>query len=135
MLSSTYAKNIRIAGLTLVASMLITGTAHADDQKTVRTTEIRTVVNDGKGTPRDPEVIMRHCPGEMIDVSATDAAAKDKKDQARIKLCFNTKSKAETATRIEQVIADIDKNDMSPAVKAELKAKLTAKIAELRAGG
>ena len=77
---------------------------------------------------------MKNCPGELIEVSA-DGAGADKKEAAKIKLCLKTASKAETATRLEEVIADLDKNDMDAAVKAELRAKLTAKIAELRAGG
>ena len=70
----------------------------------------------------------------MIEVSADGAATADRKEAAKIKLCLKAGTKAETATRLEEVIADIDKNEMDAAVKAELKAKLTAKIAELRAG-
>lgn len=50
------------------------------------------------------------------------------------KLCLDGATEAETATRLEEVIADLDKRgEMDAGVKAQLTTKLTAKIAELRA--
>lgn len=139
MLSSTHGKMTKLAGLLLAGGLVFAGTvavpALAQDTKpTTQTTEIRKVIHNGPGRPGDAEGMMKACPGEVIEVSADGAATGDRKEAAKIKLCLKTASKAETATRLEQVIADIDKNEMDAAVKAELKAKLTAKIAELRAG-
>lgn len=139
MLSSNHGKITKVAGLLLAGGLVFAGTlavpALAEEAKpTTQTTEIRKVIHNGPGKPGDAEAMMKACPGEVIEVSADGAATADRKEAARIKLCLKTGSKAETATRLEQVIADIDKNEMDAAVKAELKAKLTAKIAELRAG-
>lgn len=139
MLSSNHGKIARAAGLLLAGGLVVAGTiavpALAGEAKpTTQTTEIRKVIHNGPGTPGDAEGMMKACPGEVIEVSADGAATGDRKEAAKIKLCLKTGSKAETATRLEQVIADIDKNEMDAVVKAELKAKLTAKIAELRAG-
>ena len=140
MLKLNHGMTTRIAGLALAAGLVVAGTfavpALADEAKpTTQTTEIRKVIHNGPGDPGDAEAMMKACPGQVIEVSADGAATGDRKEAAKIKLCLKAGSKAETATRLEQVIADIDKNDMDAAVKAELKAKLTAKIAELRAGG
>jgi len=139
MLSSNHGKIARIAGLLLAGGLVFAGTiavpALAEEAKpTTQTTEIRKVIHNGPGRPGDPEAMMKACPGEVIEVSADGAASADRKDAAKIKLCLKAGSRAETATRLEQVIVDLDKNEMNAAVKAELKAKLTAKIAELRAG-
>lgn len=139
MLKLNHGMTSRIAGLIVAGGLVAAGTfavpAMADEAKPrTQTTEIRKVIHNGPGRPGDPEAMMKACPGEVIEVSAGGGATADRKEEAKIKLCLKTASKAETATRLEQVIADIDKNDMDAAVKAELKAKLTAKIAELRAG-
>lgn len=139
MLSSNHGKMTKSAGLLLAGGLVFAGTlavpAFAGEAKpTTQTTEIRKVVHNGPGKPGDAEAMMKACPGEVIEVSADGAASGDRKEAAKIKLCLKAGTKAETATRLEEVIADIDTNEMDAAVKAELKAKLTAKIAELRAG-
>ncbi|MEO8141567.1 MAG: hypothetical protein ABI617_02805, partial [Sphingomicrobium sp.] len=75
------------------------------------------------------------CPGALTTVDAGSDVEKGKKEQAKIVICSKGTSKAEVATSLERALANMDKNDdMDAAVKAELKAKLTARIAELRAG-
>lgn len=138
MLNAKHGMIAKIAGLTLAGGLVIAGLvaapALADEPKT-QTIEIRKVIHDGPGKPGDGEAMMKSCPGQLIEVSADGAASADRKEEQKIKLCLKAGTKAETATRLEGVIADIDKNDdMDAAVKAELKSKLTAKIAELRAG-
>lgn len=139
MLSKNHGLIAKTTGLLLAGGLVVAGTfavpALADDAKPkTETVEIRKIVHDGSGTPADAEAMMKACPGEVIEVTADGAAGADRKEAAKIKLCLKTASKAETASRLEQVIADIDKNDMDAAAKTELKAKLTARIAELRAG-
>ncbi len=142
MLSSNHGKIAKIAGLVLAGGLVIGGLtfvpALAEDAKPrTETVEIRKVIHDGSGKPGDAEAMMNKCPGEVIDVSAeSGASAKDpgRKDVAKIKLCLKAGTKAETASRLEEVIADLDKRgEMDAGVKAQLKAKLTAKVAELRA--
>ena len=99
-----------------------------------QTVEIRKVIHDGPGKPGDAEAMMKACPGQAIEVSADAAPGANRKDAAVIKLCLKAGTKTETAARLEQVISDMDKNDMDPGVRAQMKAKLAAKIAELRAG-
>ena len=140
MLSSNHGKIAKIAGLVLAGGLVIGGLALApaladEGKPTTQTVEIRKVIHDGPGEPGDAEAMMKSCPGEVIEVSADGAATANRKEAAKIKLCLKAGTKAETATRLEQVIADIDKNDdMDAGVKAELKFKLSAKVAELRAG-
>ncbi len=140
MLQSNHGIVARISGLMLAGGLVVAGTvavpALAQESKpTTQTTEIRKVIHHGPGRPGDPEAMMKSCPGEVIEVSADGGSTAQRKEAAKIKLCLKTASKAETATRLEGVIADLDKqSEMDPAVRTELKAKLTAKIAELRAG-
>lgn len=139
MLSSKHGMFARAAGLLLAGGLVVAGTiavpALAEDAKPkTQTVEIRKVIHNGPGKPGDAEAMMKACPGQVIEVSADGAATADRKEAARIKLCLKAGTRAETAARLERVITDLDKNEMDAAVKAELKAKLTAKIAELRAG-
>lgn len=138
MLNAKHGMAAKAAGLLLAGGLVVVGglvavPALADEPNT-QTVEIRKVVTDGKpGT----EVDLEHgCPGQVIEVGADAAQGADRKEAAKIKLCLKAgMTKAETATRLESVIGDMDKNDdMNPAVKADLKAKLQAKIAELKAG-
>ena len=138
MLSSNHGRIAKIAGLLLAGGLVVAGTiavpALAEESGKTQTTEIRKVIHNGPGKPGDAEAMMKNCPGQVIEVSADGAATAGRKEEAKIKLCLKAGTKAETATRLEAVIADLDKNEMDAGVKAELKAKLTAKIAELRAG-
>ena len=129
-----------VAGGLVVASTLAVPAMAGETGKTgkTQTTEIRKVVHNGPGTPADAEAMMKACSGQVFEVSAaapaTGTADSQRKEEAKIKLCLKSASKAETATKLEDVLADLDKNEMDAGVKAELKAKITAKIAELRAG-
>lgn len=137
MLNAKHGMIAKAAGLALAGGLVVAGLvavpALADEPRT-QTVEIRKVVTDGK--PGEAVDLEKGCPGQALDFTADAAPGADRKEAARIKLCFKAgQSKAETATRLEGVIADIDKqSDMDAAVKADLKAKLSAKITELRAG-
>lgn len=139
MLNANHGMLTKMAGLMLAGGLVVASTiavpAMAEETGKTQTTEIRKVIHNGAGTPGDAEAMMKSCPGQVIEVSADGAASADRKESQKIKLCLKAGTKAETATRLEGVIADIDKDgDMDAGVKAELKAKLTAKAAELRAG-
>ena len=138
MLNATHGMAAKAAGLLLAGGLVVVGgliavPALADEPKT-QTIEIRKIVTDGK--PGESVDLEKGCPGQALDFTADAAPGADRKEVAKIKLCFKPgMTNAETATRLESVIADMDKNDdMNSAVKADLKAKLKAKIAELKAG-
>ena len=140
MLSSNHGMIAKVAGLMLAGGLVVGGLAFAPalagetKPKTTETVEIRKVIHDGPGDPANAEAIMTKCDGQTVEVSADGAAGPDRKEVAKIKLCLKAGTKAETAARLEQVVADLDqRGEMSASVKADLKAKLTAKIAELRA--
>jgi len=139
MLTSNHGKIARAAGLLLAGGLVIGGLALApalaeDAKSTTETVEIRKVVHVGPGKPENAHAILKNCPGQTIEVSADGAPSGDRKEVAKIKLCVEGATKAETAKRLEGVIADLDKSDeMDAGIKAQLKSKLTAKIAELRA--
>lgn len=134
MLNAKHGVIARVAGLALAGGLVVAAPALANEPRT-RTVEIRKVIHDGPGKPGEGEVMMKACPGQLIEVSADGSATADRKEMQKIKLCLKAGTKAETASRLEGVIADLDKqDDMDAAVKAELKSKLTARIAELRSG-
>ena len=138
MLNSRHGMATKGAGLLLAGGLaaiggLIAVPAQADEPKT-QTVEIRKVITDGKpGTTADLE---HGCPGQTLDFTADGPAAGNRKEAAKIKICLKAgTSKADMASRLESVLADIGKNDdMDAAVKADLTAKIQAKIAELKAG-
>ena len=147
MLSFNHGTIAKSAGLLLAAGLVVVAgsLAHpalAQESKTQRK-EIRTVIIEHDGKERreisvdgkDPEKMAANCPGIVTKVEAGGASGPEKKEQAKIVLCSSGTSKADAAKGLERAIADIDKNDeMDAAIKADLKAKLTARIAELRAG-
>ena len=139
MLNAKHGMTAKVAGLLLAGGLVVGGLiavpALADEPKT-QTVEIRKVIHDGPGDPgKDGELMMKQCPGQVIDIAADAAPGANRKEAAKLKLCLKAGTKAETATRLEGVIADLDKQgDMSAEVKADLKAKLQTRIAELRAG-
>lgn len=139
MLSSNHGKIARAAGLamagTLVAGGLAFAPARAGDAKPrTETVEITKVVHAGPGKAGDRETMLKNCPGQMIEVSADGAAGSERKQVAKIKLCLEGGTRAETAKKLEGVVADLDKrSEMDAGLRAQLKAQLTAKIAELRA--
>lgn len=147
MLNATHGFGRKMAGLLLAGTitlggLVIVAPAVADEAKTQRK-EVRTIIveHDGAGKKEisidgdHPEKMAANCPGVLTVVEASPAGTEEKKEKARIVICSKGGSKAEAAQGLERALANIDKNDdMDAAVKAELKAKLTAKIAELRAG-
>lgn len=136
------AGGLLLAGGLVVAGLAIAAPAAADEPKT-QTKEIRTVIieNDGKGPHHmtidsdHPEKMAANCPGILTEVATGPAGTADKKEQQKIVICSAGGSKEEAAKGLERALAHVEQNsEMSAAAKADLKAKLGAKIAELRAG-
>lgn len=139
MLSSNHGKIAKAAGLVLAGGLALGGLAilpavAGDPKPATETVEIRKIVHGGDGKRVVSEAVIKDCPGQRFEVSADSSTGGNRKQVAKIKLCLEGATKAETATRIESVIADLDKSDdMDTALKAHLKTKLAAKLAELQA--
>jgi beta-lactamase regulating signal transducer with metallopeptidase domain len=141
MLNATHGAGRKLAGLLLAGGIAAVGLAvaapaSADEPKTK---EVRTVIieHDGKGPAGakwsgDPEHMKIDCPGKLTTVEADGGAGPDKKEKAKIVLCSKGGTTADQIKTLEGALARIDSNsDMDAGVKADIKAKLQAKIAEL----
>lgn len=138
MLNMNHGMMRKAAGMMLAGGLVVGGliaTPVLAEESRTRTVEIRKVIHDGDGEHEGADIESK-CPGEVVEVSAGGTGGADRKEVAKIKLCVKAgQSKADRAASLERVIADLDKGDeMDAGVKAELKAKLLARIAELRAG-
>lgn len=144
MLNATHGFGRRLAGLALAGGLAVGGLAlsapAAADEPAGRTKEVRTVIveHDGHGGRMDgahAEHMAMNCPGKKVEVDASPAGSADKKEVAKIVICSKGGTNEEAAKGLERALANVQGNsDMDPAVKADLTAKLQAKIAELRAG-
>ena len=109
-----------------------------ETKKFTRKIEIRHVgdkdVVDRAG-PGDLERIGANCPGEKFEIAA-DGGTSDKKQAIKFFLCTKKgESRAEIVKLLEKAAVELEKEgEMSGDVKAELLAKLRAKIAELKSG-
>ena len=137
MLNSTHGSLRRLAGLGLAATvalggLTIAGPAVAGEEKTV--VEKKVVISDGDGKHAEH---VRHgermkCPGEMTTVESS-GGSEQKKEQHKIAICSKTGDKAEIAAGLEKALSRLEGNsEIDAAVRADLSAKLRAKIAELR---
>lgn len=147
MLKTNYGPARRLVGLFLAAGVSIAGLtlvvpAAADEpaketRKFTKKIEIRHVdgekdVPDGLRGDLDK---LPNCPGEKYEV-AVDGGTSDKKDAVKLVICTKAgESRAEAAKALERAAIEIVENgDMASGLKAELLAKLRAKIAELKSG-
>ena len=73
------------------------------------------------------------CPGEMTIIESSAGGGDQKKEQRKIAICSKSGDKAEIAAGLEKALARVEKDtDIDAAARADLSAKLRAKIAELR---
>ena len=138
MLNAKHGSFRRLSGFAIAASMALGGLAisapaAADETKERTVTEKRVVIHqDGKhaGHLRDGERMK--CPGQMTVVESA-SGTEQKKEQHKIAICSASGDKAEIAAGLEKALNNVGKDgEMDPAVRADLTAKLRAKIAELR---
>ena len=150
MLQLQHGKARRIAGIGLVALLsgggllLAQPVAAQDSQPKEERIQIRHVVTDGKengdtfrrALPKDLEARMAKCDGEKFEADTGAAPAGDKKARSRILICAKTgSSEADTAAALERVLGRVEgTNDMPAENKAQIVARLKARIAELKAG-
>ena len=135
----------RLAGLAL-ASVIAAGgigTATAAQEKAATETKkfekvvIRHVGDDRdvlkRGEPHELLARAKECPGEKFEVTSA-GGTEARKENVKFVLC--TADREPMLAALEKAVADIEKeNDMPAERKAEILAKLRAKIAELRARG
>ena len=134
MLNTTQGSLRKIAGLGIALGLTVSGMALASpaagEEKTV--TEKRVIITDGKhaGHLRDGERMK--CPGQMTVVEST-SGTEQKKEQHKIAICSKTGNKAEIAEGLSKALTRLEgDSEMDAAVRADLSAKLKAKIAELQ---
>ena len=139
MLNNDKGRIRQIAGfglaLTLAAGgMALAGPAAAEESNTKTVTEKRVVITNDKGQRVELDGDRKlECPGQKTTVEAAPTGTADKKEAAKIVICSKGGGNAEVAAGLERALSDMEKNsDMNPAIKADLSAKLRAKIAELR---
>ncbi|QIK78102.1 hypothetical protein G7077_03410 [Sphingomonas piscis] len=121
------------AGLTLAAPVA------AQEKDVVERIEIRQIGGGDqvrRALPSEVKAKMAACNGEKFeaDVNATPTA--EKKTRTRMLICAKAgTTKAETAASLEKVLSRVEgDSDMPAENKAQLAAKLKARIAELKAG-
>lgn len=146
MLDKTHGPARKLAGLTVAAGLTLSGVAlaapaaadepKAGDGQQIRHIEIKEV-RGGKDVliKRNGEEIdiAAKCPGEKVEIGSegTDSA---KRENVKLVLC--TKPGESMVAALEKAAADFEKRDEIPADrKADMVAKIRAKIAELRARG
>lgn len=149
MLKMNHGRGRRLAGLLLAGGVAIAGLAlavpaAADESAKEQVFTKKIVIRGGPGDKAvvesadggDIERIGAKCDGEKVELSA-DGGTANKKDQVKFILCGDKgEGRAGLIKGLERAVADMDKqDDMAGAVKAELRAKMRAKIESLRAGG
>ena len=125
---------LRIAGLLIAgavpaAALALAAPAAVEEQRHTETITKQVIISDG-----NHEHHAAKCPGERVEVAA-DRSSGGKKEQVKLVFCGEkgegpkqlADSLAKALTRIES------DTDMDSGLKAEVKSKLQAKIAELRA--
>lgn len=134
----------RFAGLVLASAIAAGGIAtagvaqeKATETKVEKKIIVRKVHGDGdvikRGNPDEMLTKAEKCAGEKFEVDST-GGAEGKEEKVKFVLC--TKNGEELIGALERAEADIQKqDDMSPERKADILAKVRAKIAELRARG
>ena len=146
MLNKSYGPGRKFAGLAIAAGVTLGGLAlaapaAADEPKAEEGREVRRIeVREYKGGKdvlikrdgREMEIAAK-CPGEKVEIGSEGATDKQR-DSVKFVLC--TKPGESMVAALEKAIADFEKRDEMPADrKADIVAKIRAKIAELRAKG
>lgn len=150
MLNLHHGRGRRFAGLSLALGLAGGGlalaypaTAQEAPKATQERVEIRKIISDGKegdvirrGEPGELRAKFANCKGEKFEADSGAAGADGKKAHTRIMLCTKEgASKTETAAMLEKALSRIEGTDEMPAEnKAQVVAKLKARIAELKAG-
>lgn len=141
MLKLDHGAGRRLTGLLVAGGIAATGLAvaapvRADTPKETRTEVRKTVVTtDGQGPTGEPGEAKLECPGKLEVFEVEAASTAGKKERSKIAVCSKDAAPANVVAGLETMLTRLDGNsEMDPAVKSQLKAKVQARIAELRAG-
>ena len=149
MLKTNHGRGRRLAGLLLAGGVSIAGLAlsvpaAADDGVKQQEFTKKIVIHGGPGGKNgveradsgDLEKMGANCDGEKVELSA-DGGGADKKQTVKFFVCGKKgEGRTELVAALEKAAANLgEEDDMDPAIKAELQAKMRAKIESLRAGG
>ena len=141
MLNATHGSFRRLAGFGISAALAIgglaiAGPASADEPKQETVIEKKVIMHgDGKAewAGKDGAHHEMKCPGEMTIIESSAGGGDQKKEQRKIAICSKSGDKAEIAAGLEKALARVEKDtDIDAAARADISAKLRAKIAELR---
>jgi len=140
MLNTSHGSLRRFAGLGVAACLVAGGLvlpnpAVAQDKMEETVIEKKIIMHgDGKGEHANHEGMSEmKCPGTMTTIESDVGSSGDKKEQRKIAICSKSGDKAEIAAGIEKALARVEKDtDIDAAARADISAKLRAKIAELR---
>ena len=140
MLNANHGSLRRLAGFGIAAGLVFGGLALpnpaiAQDKKEETVIEKKIIMHgDGKREHAAHEGMREmKCPGEMTTIESSVGSSGDKKEQRKIAICSKSGDKAEIAAGLEKALARVESDaDIDAAAKADLSAKLRAKIAELR---
>lgn len=131
--SSSRRSGLVLAGL---CAAVIAWPAAAHPEHKTETVERKVIIHsDGKGESSatwDGKDVQTKCPGIVTSVEAAADSSADKKQQAKIVLCTKGGTKAEQIDGLKRALARIQSStDMDAGLKAQVIAKLQARIAEL----
>lgn len=127
---------LRTAGLLVAgvsaAALALAGPAAAGQERHTETITKRVVIGDGSHEHHAAQ----KCAGERVEVAA-DRSSGGKKEQIKLVFCGEKGDSPKVlADNLAKALTRIESDsDMDPSLKAEVKSKLQAKIAELRARG
>jgi len=141
MLNANHGSLRRLAGFGIAAGLVFGGLAiptpaSADETKQETVIEKKIIMHgDGKREHAGHEGMREmKCPGTMTTIESNVGSSGDKKEQRKIAICSKSGDKAEIAAGLEKALARVESDtDIDATAKADISAKLRAKIAELRA--
>jgi beta-lactamase regulating signal transducer with metallopeptidase domain len=151
MLNISHGPARRYAGLLVAGAISIGGLALAipaiahPDGTTQEVTERKVIIHGDHGNkdftesvaPGDLERFGTHCDGDKVEITA-DGGGNNKKQAIKLFICGDKgQGAAGLADALSKAMTNIDKDnrELDPKVRAELKAKIDAKIRELRTKG
>ncbi|MEO5612712.1 MAG: hypothetical protein ABIT68_08135, partial [Sphingomicrobium sp.] len=146
MLKTNHGSVRRFTGLLLAGGVTLAGLAlampaAADDSKNEQVSIKEVVIRGGPGgdalkSAAPGDLDKANCPLEKVEIVA-DGGSANKKEQAKFILCGDrAEGRAGLIKGLEKAAADLQKKDEMPSdIKADMLAKIRAKIESLRAGG
>jgi hypothetical protein len=151
MLNAKHGPATRLVGLIVAGALSVGGLALAipavahPDHSSQEVTERKVIIHGGAGdkdftestAPGELERFGTHCDGDKVEITA-DGGGSNKKQAIKLFICGDKGEGAKgLAEALSKAMTNIDKDnrDVDPKIRAELRAKIEAKIRELRTKG